>query len=114
MDDLIEILEQKKNSILRDPKKLDRLKSLDLIVKLKITDKNKGLLLILKRGTVEILQVDAEEEGIVPNIIISAKKEVVLDILNKNQNVFSTYFAGKFKIEGEKDLLLEYCDLIFE
>jgi len=50
----------------------------------------------------------------VPNIIISAKKEVVLDILNKNQNVFSAYFAGKFKVEGEKDLLLEYYNLLFE
>jgi len=113
VDDLIEILKQRKNNILKDPKKLDRLKSLNLIVKLKITDENKGLLLILKRGTIEILQVDAEED-IVPNIIISAKKEVVLDILNKNQNVFSAYFAGKFKVEGEKDLLLEYYNLLFE
>ncbi|MGQ4834385.1 MAG: SCP2 sterol-binding domain-containing protein [Candidatus Asgardarchaeia archaeon] len=112
-EEVLRILSEKREKILNNMELVEKIKNLDVCVKLVLTDENSSIFIAVKDGQIRITQSE-DPSNYSSQITISAKKDVVIKILKKQMNLYSAYFMGRFKLNGDVDTLISNLGLIFD
>ena len=114
-DEILKVLNEKREKLLNEPGLKEKLKDLNVCVELIVSDLNEHIYIVVENGDVKFISGTAVSENICSSpIVIRAKKDVILKILNKEMNLYSAYFMGRFKVNGDMSILINNLSLIFD